>query len=117
MFQVEAFVAPTQDTVVAVDSWLKSNNLSSSPITAAGDWISVSMTAAQANQLLGAEFSAFQNQETNQTVDRTLFYSIPDTLKGSINAVYPTVTSAICDHFRQQLIFLTASLSSAIQVY
>ncbi|KAJ7156531.1 family S53 protease [Mycena crocata] len=90
--EVNRFVAPPKDTLSQVNSWLTSNNLTSSPLTPAGDWILVNMTVSQANQLLIADFSTFQNQKTNQTVVRTLSYSVPDTLKTSINWIYPTVT-------------------------
>jgi tripeptidyl-peptidase-1 len=85
-------VAPSQDTATQVQSWLALNNLTSSPLTAAGDWITVDMTVSQANRLLAAEFSMFQNEETNHTVDRTLSYAIPSILKSGINTIYPTVT-------------------------
>jgi tripeptidyl-peptidase-1 len=85
-------VAPAAETVAGVNSWLESNNLKSSPITTAGDWIAVKMTVSQAKQFLAADFSTFHNQETNVTVDRTMSYSVPSTLKASIKAVYPTVT-------------------------
>ncbi|KAJ7018612.1 family S53 protease-like protein [Mycena alexandri] len=90
--EAESFVAPSEDTLDGVNLWLKTNNLTSSPITAAGDWIAVSLTVSQANALLAAEFSTFQNADPNQTVHRTLSYSVPTTLKASINTVYPTVT-------------------------
>ncbi|KAJ6632605.1 family S53 protease [Mycena sp. CBHHK59/15] len=90
--EVEQFAAPSEETVSQINSWFSANNLSSSPISPAGDWIAVNMTVSQANALLLADFSTFQNEETNQTVVRTLSYSIPSTLKTSINAVYPTVT-------------------------
>ncbi|KAJ7023906.1 family S53 protease [Mycena alexandri] len=90
--EAESFVAPSEDTLNGVNLWLKTNNLTSSPITAAGDWIAVSLTVSQANALLAADFSTFQNADINQTVHRTLSYSVPTTLKASINTVYPTVT-------------------------
>ncbi|KAJ7791404.1 hypothetical protein B0H14DRAFT_2625014 [Mycena olivaceomarginata] len=70
--EVEKFVAPSQDTATQVQSWLALNNLTSSALTAVGDWIAVDMAVSQANRLLAAEFSTFQNEETNHTVDRTL---------------------------------------------
>ncbi|KAJ7768843.1 Pro-kumamolisin, activation domain-containing protein, partial [Mycena metata] len=90
--EVEAFVAPSKETLNGVNAWLKTNNLTSSPITAAGDWIAVSLTVSQANALLAADFSTFQSTESNQTVHRTLSYSIPATLRTGINTVYPTET-------------------------
>jgi hypothetical protein len=57
-----------------------------------GDWIAVDMTVYQVNRLLTVKFTTFQNEETNHTVDRTLSYSISNTLKSDINVIYPTVT-------------------------
>ncbi|KAJ7321984.1 family S53 protease [Mycena albidolilacea] len=85
--EVAKFVAPSAKT-----SWLTSNDLTSSPLTDAGDWIAVKMTVSQANRLLAAEFSTFHNPSTNHTVDRTLSYSIPSGLKAGISTIYPTVT-------------------------
>ncbi|KAJ7456959.1 hypothetical protein FB451DRAFT_599116 [Mycena latifolia] len=53
-----------------MNSLLSSHNLTSALITLAGDWISVNTTVSQANALLAAIFSTFQNQDndTNQTV-------------------------------------------------
>ncbi|KAJ7696955.1 peptidase S8/S53 domain-containing protein [Mycena rosella] len=91
LHEVNSFMAPTEETVAAVNSWLASKDLTARPITPAGDWISVNTTASQANELLAADFSTFQNQETNQTVVRTLSYSIPGNLTGGISWVHPTV--------------------------
>ncbi|KAJ7436198.1 subtilisin-like protein [Mycena latifolia] len=89
--EVEQFVSPSEETVSQVNSWLSSHNLTSAPVTSAGDWVSVNMTVSQANALLVADFSTFQNQETNQTVVRTLSYSIPSFLEADISWVHPTV--------------------------
>ncbi|KAJ6617313.1 Pro-kumamolisin, activation domain-containing protein [Mycena sp. CBHHK59/15] len=94
--EVEQFAAPSEDTISQVNEWLSSKNLTSSPISPAGDWIAINLSVSQANELLVADFSTFQNQDTNVTVVRTLSYSIPTTLKSSISFVYPTVTF---DHF------------------
>ncbi|KAJ6583043.1 peptidase S8/S53 domain-containing protein [Mycena vulgaris] len=80
---VNQFVAPSDETLSQVASWLAAHNLASSPISPAGDWISVNMTVSQANELF--------NPDTNQTVVRTLSYSIPSSLKADISWVHPTV--------------------------
>ncbi|KAJ6552059.1 family S53 protease [Mycena vulgaris] len=79
--EVNHFVAPSEETLSKVNSWLAANNVAWSPITPAGDWISVNMTVSQANELL----------DTNQTVVRTLSYSIPSSLNPDISWVHPTV--------------------------
>ncbi|KAJ7436210.1 family S53 protease [Mycena latifolia] len=89
--EVGQFISPSEETFSQVNSWLSSHNLTSAPITPAGDWISLNMTVSQANALLAANFSTFQNQDTNQTVVRTLSYSIPDALGAAISWVHPTV--------------------------
>jgi hypothetical protein len=56
----------------------------------AGDWIAVDMTVYQVNSLFAMEFTTFQNEETNHTVDQTLSYSISNTLKSGMKVIYPT---------------------------
>ncbi|KAJ6538121.1 family S53 protease [Mycena capillaripes] len=90
--EVAQFVSPSAETMSLVNSWLASNELTSSAITSAGDWISVNMTVSQANTLLAADFATFQNEDTNQTLVRTLSYSIPSALKASIDWVHPTIS-------------------------
>ncbi|KAF7328126.1 Serine protease S53 [Mycena venus] len=90
--EIAQFVAPAPETVSKVTSWLSNNNLTAVPITPASEWITVNMMVSQANALLAANFSTFRNDETNQTVLRTLSYSIPSTLKTSIDWVHPTTS-------------------------
>ncbi|KAJ7155603.1 family S53 protease [Mycena filopes] len=89
--EVATFVAPSSNTLSAVNSWLISNDLTATPLTRAGDWILVNMTVSQANALLDADYTRFQNNATNATVVRTLSYSVPAELKASIEWVHPTV--------------------------
>lgn len=49
------------------------------------------MTVSQANDLLAADFSIFQDQTINATVVRTLSYAIPSDLQGHIDWIHPTV--------------------------
>ncbi|KAJ7041450.1 family S53 protease [Mycena alexandri] len=90
--EVTEFVAPSSETLSSVNSWLASNNLTASPITTARDWLLVNMTVSQANALLVADFSTFQSDATNETVIRTLSYSVPAILKSSIEWVHPTIS-------------------------
>ncbi|KAJ6550002.1 Pro-kumamolisin, activation domain-containing protein [Mycena capillaripes] len=72
--EVDQFVALSAETISQVNSWLPTSNVTASPLTSAGDWISVNMTA------------------TNLSVGRTLSYSIPITFKPSIDWVHPTIS-------------------------
>ncbi|ETW78237.1 serine protease S53 [Heterobasidion irregulare TC 32-1] len=89
--EVEKFVAPTAETVLAVDGWLSSNGLTSTKVSPAGDWISVSMTVEQANKLLDADFSTFTHLDTGKQAIRTLSYSIPIALQDHMSFVHPTI--------------------------
>ncbi|KAJ4467466.1 subtilisin-like protein [Lentinula edodes] len=90
--QVESFAAPTTETVQAVTEWLTSFNITSTPITPAGDWIKFDVPVSTANQLLQAEFSIFNHTESGQTSVRTLAYSIPSDLQAHVKVVHPTTS-------------------------
>ncbi|KAJ6527418.1 family S53 protease [Mycena capillaripes] len=89
--EVNKFVTPSGETLSQVNSWLAAHGIAPSPLTPAGDWISVNMSVSLANEMLAAEFWTFQNQDTNQTVVRTLSYSVPTALEARIRWVHPTV--------------------------
>ncbi|KAI0661205.1 family S53 protease [Cubamyces menziesii] len=90
--EVEKFVAPSPDSVAAVNAWFAENGIEAKSISPAGDWLSFSIPVSQANELLGADFSVFTHQETGQTSVRTLSYSIPSDLQGHVDLVHPTIT-------------------------
>ncbi|KAI0823314.1 family S53 protease [Trametes gibbosa] len=90
--EVEKFVAPSPDSVAAVNAWFAENGIEAKTISPAGDWLSFSVPVSKANQLLDADFSIFTHQETGQTSIRTLAYSIPADLKAHIDLVHPTIT-------------------------
>ncbi|KAK7055776.1 serine protease S53 [Favolaschia claudopus] len=90
--QIHKFVAPTEDTVSRVNSWLTSNGLVASSTVSSGNWLMVNLTVSQANSLLEADFSTFQHEATNSKVVRTLTYSIPSSLKSHVQWIHPTVS-------------------------
>ncbi|KAA1470886.1 subtilisin-like protein, partial [Dentipellis sp. KUC8613] len=88
--EVEELVAPSSDSVQAVNEWLSSHNLTSTSFSPAGDVRAVSLTVKQANALLDADYSIFTDQKTGVKTIRTLSYSIPADLKSHVLTVYPT---------------------------
>lgn len=88
--QVEALVAPSDETLSAVNSWLKEHGIKASSNSSAGDWISFSTTVGKANKLLGTDFWRFRHTPTGEIVTQALQYSIPSELKPHINVVHPT---------------------------
>ena len=90
--QVERFVAPQPSTLDAVNSWLQENNLTSKNLSPAGDWISIQVPVSKANELFNTNFTVFSHSGTGAQTIRTLAYSLPESLQGHVDLVYPTVS-------------------------
>ncbi|KAH9857435.1 family S53 protease [Lenzites betulinus] len=90
--EVEQLVAPSADSVDAVNAWLKENDLSAQTISPAGDWLAFEVPVSKANELFDADFSVFTHDQTGLEAIRTMSYSIPAELQGHLDLVHPTVT-------------------------
>ncbi|KAI0321293.1 family S53 protease [Amylostereum chailletii] len=112
--EVNAYVAPKQETVDAVQAWLSGNGLRSTSLSPTGDWIGLQATVEQADALFDAKFSTFTHLDTGNAVIRTLSYSIPASLKGHLNFVHPTITFPDLSRSGLPLVFtpLTAAQKS-----
>ncbi|THH32184.1 hypothetical protein EUX98_g1978 [Antrodiella citrinella] len=99
--EVEAFVAPKQETVTAVNQWLSENGLDSTKVSPTGDWISVEVPVSKASELLDASFATFTHVETGDASIRTLAYSIPTDLVGHVELVHPTISGFIEQYANQ----------------
>ncbi|KAH9074754.1 subtilisin-like protein [Lactarius deliciosus] len=111
--QVAEVVAPHPDTLELVSSWLRHYDIPSSSIsmTLGGNWLRVvSVSVSQANRILGASYQLYQHVETNDTVLRTISYSLPEVLHGHIQTVVPTTNfgSPLMDGMRQRMQLSTA---------
>ncbi|KAI0261762.1 family S53 protease [Gloeopeniophorella convolvens] len=78
--EAEAFVAPSQDSVEAVNGFLSAHGITATKASPAGDWLSIDVT-----------FTTFEHSATGTTAVRTLAYSIPAALKGHLDFVHPTI--------------------------
>ncbi|KAF2728339.1 tripeptidyl-peptidase 1 precursor, partial [Polyplosphaeria fusca] len=88
---VLAMVAPKQESVDLVTSWLESKISSSkAKIAVQGDYVTVDASVRSVEKLLDAEYSIFLHSETNERALRTLEYSLPATLNGHVDMVQPT---------------------------
>ncbi|KAH9025026.1 subtilisin-like protein [Lactarius pseudohatsudake] len=91
--QVADIVAPHPDTVQLVHSWLEHHRVTSSSVsvTHGGSFLTVTgVSVSQANDLLGASYQLYTHTETNETVVRTLGYSLPVVLHEHVQTVAPT---------------------------
>ncbi|KZP15649.1 family S53 protease-like protein [Athelia psychrophila] len=87
---VESYVKPAQASVDAVNAFLKSNGISATTLSPAGDWIGFSLPVSQANDMFAADFTVYNNMQTGVKAIRTLSYSIPSSLQGHLDLVHPT---------------------------
>ncbi|KAH9165954.1 peptidase S8/S53 domain-containing protein [Lactarius sanguifluus] len=93
MEQVADIVAPHPDTVQLVHSWLEHHRVTSSlvSVTHGGSFLSITaVTVSQANDLLVASYQLYTHAKTNETIIRTLGYSLPIVLQGHVQTVVPT---------------------------
>ncbi|RDX46442.1 subtilisin-like protein [Lentinus brumalis] len=90
--EVEQLIAPSADSVNAVNAWLQEHGLSATPLSPSGDWLEIQLNVSKANSLLAADFSKFTHADTGSEAIRTLSYSIPAGLKGHIDLIHPTTS-------------------------
>ncbi|KAH9071520.1 subtilisin-like protein [Lactarius deliciosus] len=91
--QVADIVAPHPDTVQLVHSWLEHHRVTSSSVsvTHGGSFLTVTgVSVSQANDLIGASYQLYAHTGTNETIVRTLGYSLPVVLHGHVQTVAPT---------------------------
>lgn len=90
--QVNALVAPHQDSTDLVEAWLLAHglDLASAQRSPAGDWVTVRVSVAQAEKMLGNEYSIFRHGNSDDYVVRAMNYSLPSALHGHVAVVAPT---------------------------
>ncbi|KAH8997764.1 subtilisin-like protein [Lactarius hatsudake] len=97
MEQVAELVAPGPDTLELVHSWLGHHSVPSESVSVTHGGSSLTLTGvpiSQANNLLGASYQLYRHVETNETIIRTIGYSLPATLHAHVQTVAPTTCFA-----------------------
>ena len=89
---MNALIAPHRESVDLVEAWLLAHglDLSSAQRSPAGDWITVRVSVAQAEKMLGNEYSIFRHGQSEDYVIRAMNYSLPSALHGHVGVVAPT---------------------------
>ncbi|KAH9162436.1 subtilisin-like protein [Lactarius sanguifluus] len=90
--QVAGLVVPHPHTLELVKSWLKYHGVPLSiSLTHGGNWLTLTgVSVSKANDLLGASYRLYQHIETNETIVRTIGYSLPPVLHAHVQTVAPT---------------------------
>ena len=69
-----------------------------------GNWLKVTrVPVTQANELLGASYELFRHAETNETILRTIRYTLPAALHAHVQTVIPTTYFATASTLRKTL--------------
>ncbi|KAH9893535.1 peptidase S8/S53 domain-containing protein [Cubamyces lactineus] len=89
---VAALVAPHPDTVDLVESWLSAHglDLSACQRSHAGDWVTIRVSVAQAEKMLGTQYNVYRHGKSDDYVVRALNYSLPSVLHEHVAVVAPT---------------------------
>ncbi|KAH9170296.1 subtilisin-like protein [Lactarius sanguifluus] len=90
--QVAELVAPGPDTLELVHSWLGHHSVLSASVSVTHGGSSLTLTGvpiSHANSLLGASYQLYRHVETNETMIRTIGYSLPATLHTHVRTVAP----------------------------
>ncbi|KAJ7447479.1 subtilisin-like protein [Mycena latifolia] len=90
--EVKSFVQPSNETVAAFNSFAAAKGLKPSVISPNGDWLSLTLTVSQANQLFGAQFEKFSHASLPEPITRTLTISLPSELIGNVDVVHPSTS-------------------------
>ncbi|KAJ7738936.1 family S53 protease-like protein [Mycena metata] len=91
--EVKSFVQPSNKTVEAFNSFAAANGLKKPTVLSPnGDWLSLTLTVSQANQLFGAQFEKFSHASLTEPITRTLTMSLPSELIGHVDVVHPSTS-------------------------
>ncbi|KAF9482612.1 subtilisin-like protein [Pholiota conissans] len=90
--EVEAFTAPHANSVGAVDEWLEFHGIDPSSVkrTPAGEWVTLRVSVAQAERMLGTKYNVYRHAKSGEDVVRTLSYSLPKELHNHVDVIAPT---------------------------
>ncbi|KAK6541506.1 polynucleotide 3'-phosphatase [Orbilia ellipsospora] len=86
--QIDAVLQPLTNATDMVQSWLKGEGLSN--FVFGNDWIAFNSTIEKTESLLQTTYKQFKSSATNETVIRTLSYSLPVDLHWAVDLIEPT---------------------------
>jgi tripeptidyl-peptidase-1 len=91
--EAEALVAAHPDSTAAVESWLEYHGIRPEDVSrhsGGGDWVTITVSVAQAERMLGTKYNVYNHRSTSEKVVRALSYSLPRELHSHVSVVAPT---------------------------
>ncbi|KAJ6586025.1 family S53 protease-like protein [Mycena capillaripes] len=88
--EVKSFIKPSSATTSAFNKFASAHSLNSTVISPYEDWVSITLSVAQANDLFAAQFEVYSHPSMSNTITRTLSVSLPSELVGHVQVIHPT---------------------------
>ncbi|KAL9713097.1 hypothetical protein Ac2012v2_004338 [Leucoagaricus gongylophorus] len=88
--EVEALVAPHQESIETVKDWLASYGIEHIEYSPAKDWVKIRVTVKEAEEMLNTKYSVWKHVESGDYLVRTTSYSLPDVVHDHVDVVQPT---------------------------
>lgn len=112
--QVEALVAPSDETLNEVEAWLKSHGIDSSALSfnSAKDSIQVMLPVSKVESLLDTKYSIYENRADGAKLVRASQWSLPKKLHQYIDTIQPTSS-----FFRPQGKTSDLKVGTAVEAY
>ncbi|KIK03131.1 hypothetical protein K443DRAFT_5566 [Laccaria amethystina LaAM-08-1] len=90
--EVEALVAPHQESIDSVNEWLFSHGFKESDLvkSPAKDWVTVKVPVSLAEKILDATYYVWKHIESGDSLVRTTGYSLPSHLHHHVDVIQPT---------------------------
>ncbi|OIW25680.1 subtilisin-like protein [Coniochaeta ligniaria NRRL 30616] len=85
--EVRSYTAPSAKAVADVTAWIRQYDIK---LQVDNDWISISTTVGNANDLLNTTFGWYEYEAGGGPKLRTLSYSVPDEVADHVDLVQPT---------------------------
>ncbi|KAF7983296.1 hypothetical protein HWV62_22961 [Athelia sp. TMB] len=94
--EVEAIVAPHDESIDLVNAWLASHGIAESDVTRspAKDWAYIKVPVSKAEDMLDTKYHIWSHVESGDAAVRTTEYSLPEHLHEHIDLVQPTTLFA-----------------------
>ncbi|KAJ7068686.1 tripeptidyl peptidase A [Mycena amicta] len=89
--EVDELIAPSVESVEAVNEWLSSHGIQDSDIvrSSAGDWLTIRLPVAHVEKMLDTKYHIWKHR-SGEYIVRTTSYSLPEHLHEHIELVQPT---------------------------
>jgi tripeptidyl-peptidase-1 len=88
--EMREMLRPDTDTMENVITWLMSEDVAPNVVVVEGSWIKFQVPLAQAERMLKAQYFYYHDVANQNTLIRTLIYSVPEAVHSNIVLIQPT---------------------------